>query len=90
MTCKPPTSSRAATATLSAVASAARYSFCKKTGVDQGQLSRILSGKSDFSMDSLTKVLRALRAALVVQKEEALRESASPEEASRVLERAAR
>ena len=67
-----------------------RYKFCMDTGVDQGQLSRILSGKGDFSMENLAKVLRALHASLVVQKEEELRESASPEEASRSLEGAAR
>lgn len=67
-----------------------RYKFCKETGVDQGQLSRILSGKGDFSMESLAKVLRALHASLVVQKEEALREAASPEEVGRALEGASR
>jgi len=67
-----------------------RYKFCKESGVDQGQLSRILSGKGDFSMDSLARVLRALHASIVVQKEEEVRESASPEEASRALEAAAR
>ncbi|MBI4617688.1 MAG: hypothetical protein HY720_29015 [Planctomycetes bacterium] len=63
-----------------------RYKFCMETGVDQGQLSRIMAGKGDFSMESLSKVLRALRASLVVQKEEEVRELASPEEASRALE----
>jgi transcriptional regulator with XRE-family HTH domain len=67
-----------------------RYKFCMETGVDQGQLSRILSGKGDFSMENLAKMLRALHASLVFQKEEQLRESASPEEVSRTLEGAAR
>jgi hypothetical protein len=67
-----------------------RYRFCKESGVDQGQLSRILSGKGDFSMDSLVRVLRALHASIVVQREEEVREAASPEKASRALEAAAR
>lgn len=65
-----------------------RYKFCMEAKVDQAQLSRILSGKGDFSMDSLVKVLRALQASLVVQKEEEVRESVSPAKASRTLERA--
>jgi len=65
-----------------------RYQFCKETGVDQGQLSRILAGQADFSLESLAKVLRVLHASLVVQTEDALREAADPDEASRLLESA--
>jgi len=65
-----------------------RYKFCKDTGVDQGQLSRILAGKADFSMELLQKILQALHAGLVVQTEDKLRDVASPEEASRLLETA--
>ena len=34
-----------------------RYQFCKETGIDQGQLSRILAGRADFSLESLEAVL---------------------------------
>ncbi len=67
-----------------------RYKFCKKTGIDQGQLSRILAGQADFSLEMLEKVLRVLRGSLIVQTDEAYRETASPEEACRVLKAAAR
>lgn len=67
-----------------------RYKFCKETGLDQGQLSRIISGKADFSIHSLVKMLLALRASLVVQREEDIRESASLEATGRLLETAAR
>jgi len=67
-----------------------RYQFCKETGVDQGQLSRILAGRADFSLESLAKVLRLLHASLVVQTEAALREAADPDEARRLLEAATR
>ena len=66
-----------------------RYKFCKETGVDQGQLSRILAGQADFSMEMLEKVLRVLHGSLTVQTEEVLRETASPAEAYRVLKAAA-
>ena len=67
-----------------------RYKFCKETGVDQGQLSRILAGQADFSLEMLEKVLRMLHGSLTVQTEEVLRETASPAEAYRVLKAAAR
>lgn len=63
-----------------------RYKFCKQIGIDQGQLSRILSGKANFSMDTLSKVLSALHASIVVRKDDSLRELSSPEEAIRILE----
>ncbi len=63
-----------------------RYKFCKETGIDQGQLSKILAGRADFSLDTLTKALRVLHAALVVQTDEALRKAANPDDARRVLE----
>src|SRR5882762_262008 len=33
-----------------------RYEFCKKAGIDQAHLSRVLAGRSDFSSDTLFKV----------------------------------
>lgn len=65
-----------------------RYKFCKATGIDQGQLSRILAGQADFSIESLGNVLRTLHASLVVQTEDAVREAAAPEAASEILETA--
>lgn len=63
-----------------------RYKFCQETGIDQGQLSKILAGRADFSLETLEKVLRQFHASLVIQTEETLRENANPREASRVLE----
>jgi hypothetical protein len=67
-----------------------RYKFCKATGIDQGQLSRILSGKADFSIEALGNILRVLQASLVIQTEDAVREAASPEAVSEILEMATR
>lgn len=62
-----------------------RYKFCQTTGIDQGQLSKVITGKADLSMDLLRKVLSHLHASLVVQREETVKIAASPQEASRVL-----
>jgi hypothetical protein len=67
-----------------------RYRFCKATGIDQGQLSRILSGKADFSLESLGQILKALQASLVIQTEQELRETATPEAVGQILEMATR
>ncbi|PIP85008.1 MAG: hypothetical protein COR54_00865 [Elusimicrobia bacterium CG22_combo_CG10-13_8_21_14_all_63_91] len=67
-----------------------RYKFCQATGVDQGQLSKVISGKADLSLDLLRKVLSHLHASLIIQREETARSAASPEEASRVLAALAR
>jgi hypothetical protein len=67
-----------------------RYKFCKQTGVDQGQWSRILAGRGDFWMASLSKVLGVLNAALMVQTKDAIRESAGAAEAGRILQAAVR
>ena len=37
-----------------------RYEFCRKTGIDQAHLSRVLAGRSDFSPDTLFKMLEIL------------------------------
>lgn len=34
-----------------------RYEFCKKVGIDEGFLSKVLRNKRDFSLDNLTRVL---------------------------------
>jgi transcriptional regulator with XRE-family HTH domain len=62
-----------------------RYEFCKQCGVDTGHLSRVLASRSELSIESLRSVLGALGVVLVVQGEKALRDHASPAEASRAL-----
>jgi hypothetical protein len=62
-----------------------RYRFCKETGIDPGQLSRVFASRSDLSLEALKKLLQVLGAALVVQPEDDLKANTSPEEASRVL-----
>lgn len=37
-----------------------RYSIWKATGIPQGQLSRLMSGQSGLSLDSLERLLRHL------------------------------
>lgn len=62
-----------------------RYKFCKETGVDPGHLSRVLSGRSDLSLESLSRLLNALQAVLVVESRVELRESTSPALAAQAL-----
>ena len=63
-----------------------RYRFCKKTGVvDPGQLSRVLAGRAEFSLEQLQRILAALRATLVVRPQESLYANISPEDACRAL-----
>lgn len=62
-----------------------RYKFCKETGVDPGHLSRVLSGRADLSVESLSRVLDALQAVLVVESRGQLRESTSPASAAGAL-----
>ncbi len=62
-----------------------RYKFCKETGVDPGQLSRVLSGRADLSVASLSRVLNAVEAVLVVESQQELREGASPASAIHAL-----
>ena len=62
-----------------------RYRFCKATGMDPGQLSRVLAGKAELSIPVLTKMLGALNATLIVQPEADRASSISPEEGSRSL-----
>ena len=44
-----------------------RYRFCEATGIDPGQLSRVFSGKADFSVELLRRALSALDAHLEVR-----------------------
>jgi hypothetical protein len=37
-----------------------RYAFCKAAGIDQGNLSHVLAGRKDFSLDVLRKALELL------------------------------
>lgn len=37
-----------------------RYAFCQAAGIDQGNLSHVLAGRKDFSLDALKKVLHLL------------------------------
>jgi|GEM_PF-1195099 len=37
-----------------------RYEFCQKTGIDEGHLSRVVSGKKHFSPETLAQILVAL------------------------------
>jgi len=62
-----------------------RYRFCKETGIDPGHLSRVLAGRSDLSLASLSSLLGALQAVLVIEPEQQLRESTSPEVARQIL-----
>lgn len=48
-----------------------RYRFCQQTGVDPGHLSRVLSSRSDLSIQGLQKILHELNAALIIQTAEA-------------------
>lgn len=62
-----------------------RQEFCKKTGVDPGQLSRVFAGRAGLSLRALQKLLETLHAHLVVQTEEEVREHASVARAEKAL-----
>lgn len=65
-----------------------RYRFCKETGVDPGHLSRVLSSRSDLSLQNLQRILDALHASLVIRPEEDLPEILSPESGAKEKEQA--
>jgi hypothetical protein len=50
-----------------------RQEFCKRTGVDPGQLSRVFGGRADLSIRALQNVLEVLHARLVVQTDDQVR-----------------
>jgi transcriptional regulator with XRE-family HTH domain len=62
-----------------------RYKFCRETGVDPGQLSRVLAGLSELSLPSLKRILEVLHAALVIEPDDSVAERLAPEQASRAL-----
>jgi hypothetical protein len=66
-----------------------RYRFCKETGVDPGHLSRVLSSRSELSLQNLQRILDSLHAALVIRPEEEVTERLTPERALRSLTAAA-
>jgi hypothetical protein len=47
-----------------------RQDFCRATGVDPGQLSRVLANRDNLSMKVLLQVLEVLHARLVIQSEQ--------------------
>ena len=61
------------------------YRFCKETGVDPGHLSRVLSSKSDLSLQNLQRILATLGVSLSIQTSEDLAERVSPERALAAL-----
>jgi transcriptional regulator with XRE-family HTH domain len=44
------------------------YKFHQDTGIDRSHLSRVLAGRSDFSIESLREILRKLGAVVVIRK----------------------
>jgi hypothetical protein len=54
-----------------------RQEFCKRTGVDPGQLSRVFGGRADLSIRALQNVLEVLHARLVIQTDDQVREQTS-------------
>ncbi len=62
-----------------------RNRFCRKTGLDPGQLSRVLDGRGDLSLKTLTKILKTFGAALVVRPPDLIRAETAPEAARKVL-----
>src|SRR5262249_52737719 len=54
-----------------------RQEFCRATGVDPGQLSRVFGGRADLSIRALEKVLEVLHAHLVIQTDQEVREHTS-------------
>jgi transcriptional regulator with XRE-family HTH domain len=54
-----------------------RNSFCELTGIDKGQLSRVLAGKSELSLQALRQVLQALDLVLWVRPADDVRAAVS-------------
>ncbi len=63
-----------------------RQEFCRRTGVDPGQLSRVFGGRADLSIRSLQSVLEVLHARLVIQTDDQVRAQTSAAGAAAVLE----
>ncbi len=62
-----------------------RLEFCRATGVDPGQLSRVFAGRADLSLRALQSVLAVLQAQLVIQTKEQARELTSVHRAEEAL-----
>ena len=62
-----------------------RYKFCKEAGVDQGQLSRVLAGRSELSIQFLDKILSKLDATLTIKPRDEVRAEVEPARARVVL-----
>ncbi len=62
-----------------------RYKFCKEVSLDQGYLSRVLSGRTGLSLGALRKLLEKLDCAIVVRRGQDLRADVKHEEPSRPL-----
>jgi hypothetical protein len=62
-----------------------RYEFCKQTGVDPGQLSRVFASKADLSLPHLNELLAKLDATLVVETTRELKSRIAPAGAAESL-----
>src|SRR6516225_7846527 len=62
-----------------------RLEFCRATGVDPGQLSRVFAGRADLSLRALQKVLEVLQAQLVIQTQQQACEQTSVARAEEAL-----
>lgn len=63
-----------------------RLQFCRATGIDPGQLSRVFAGRADLSLRALQSVLAVLQAHLVIQTKEQARELTSVDRAEEALD----
>ncbi len=63
-----------------------RQKFCRATGVDPGQLSRVLASRDNLSMKVLLQVLQVLHGRLVIQSEEESRAQTSVDLAAHALQ----
>ncbi len=80
-----PPSYRDSLADLIEAAYGSRYQFCKQTGFDPGQLSRVLNRQGDLSIQSLNEILKKVHGALLIVPEEDLRTRAGIEDMDRLL-----
>jgi transcriptional regulator with XRE-family HTH domain len=64
---------------------ASRQEFCRATGVDPGQLSRVLAKRDNLSLKVLPQILEVLDAQLVIQTEEESRAQTSIDQAITAL-----
>ena len=62
-----------------------RVNFCRATGVDPGQLSRVLASRDNLSMKVLNQVLEVLHARLVIQSEHDSRAQSSVDQATEAI-----